>query len=181
MAETKNTGSPTEEPKGQQSRMAQIISDEIIVGQKAAAKFINVETKTIQRWSKKGLPSGLRDRTKTYRTSDLKLFKDSEGATVNPHKEREQKANAGIKEKKDLLLDFAIKKEQGEFINREEDQRRHIAQITAIRRAHQKFSREIMPSLRPYLRNPDDCPAIKAAMDNKLRQIDELFADGINR
>jgi hypothetical protein len=159
------------------SSAAEEIASDVILGQHAAAKFAGIDEKTIQRWQKRGLPFGLRDRKKTYRKSDLMLFKDSEGA-ANPHREREQKAKAGITEKKETLLELQINKEQRLFISREEMTKKIIAQLAVFRRMHEKFDREIMPCITPHLARPEDAPIIKAAIKTRLRQAFDRLSDG---
>ncbi|MFH1370366.1 MAG: hypothetical protein ABII09_03655 [Planctomycetota bacterium] len=158
----------------------------VVMGQKAAADFVGVKTKTIQRWDKEAeeqvppvMHYFVENRRYYYYKNFLDELKKKEGVGTNAHRLREQQANAGIKEKRDLLLDIELKREQGKWISREEDERRHVQQITAVRKGHQRFSRELEPFLKPYLRDPKDWPAIKAIMDNKLRNIDRRFADGL--
>ena len=168
------------ETRSRQSEKAGGTTDDIIVGQKAAAGFLGVDQKTIQRWQKKGLPFELRARTKIYRKSDLSLFRDSEGASVSPHREREQKAKAEDRETLVEIRKIELAERQDTVIDREEVERRTIFQITMLRKGHQKMSRELMPLIEPYLREPKaDGEKVKEIIDTKLRQLDQGYADGL--
>ncbi|MGA2324296.1 MAG: hypothetical protein ABSG22_10655 [Sedimentisphaerales bacterium] len=156
----------------QKSDAAAAIDDDIVVGQKAAAKFIDVDEKTIQRWQKKGLPWSLRDRTKTYRKSDLKLFKDSEGATINPHKQREQISAADIKQTKAQLLELELKEKQGLLISKEDVEKKNIRQIITVRRKLGGLGRNLAPLLRAA---GGDLKLLQSIVNTATKEICDLF------
>lgn len=184
-AKSEITTSKVETPP--RSAAAQLISQGLVIqGQKKAAKYASVSEKTLQRWDKDAEIQNppvihylIENRKYYYYKNFLDELKGKEGTGTNKNKIREQKAKAGKAEKQDTLLDIQIKEKQKELISREEVERKTIAQITAVKRAHQGFSRTIMPLIKPFLRNPDDTPAIEAIIDNELRQIHERFAKGL--
>jgi DNA-binding transcriptional MerR regulator len=155
---------------------ASAIDSEIIVGQKSAARFADVSQKTLWRWEKKGLPTSLRDRCKTYRKGDLKLYANAEEIKPDPHREREKIASADIKDIKAKLLDYELKSKQGEYIARQDVEQKSIAQITMVKRALTGQGRKLAPLLRAA---GGDLKQLQSIIDTDNRQILESFAAGI--
>lgn len=165
---------------------AQLLASGLVVeGQKRAAKYAGVSTKTIQRFDKEAEAQSPpvkhyfeEGRKLYYYVNFLDELKKKEGVGTNEHRLREQKAMAGIREKKETLLDIQIKEKNDQYILKEDVEKKTIAQLIIFRQAHQRFARDVMPFLRPFLKNPDDVPAMQATINNKLRQIFEQLADG---
>jgi hypothetical protein len=142
---------------------SRMVADDIIQGQEKAAKYAGVTTKTIQRWEHDCLKSWEVGRRKCYSKTHLKLFKDSEGASENPHRRREQIATADIKETTAELKKIALGREKGEWVRTDEIERKNLLKINTVNRALDGQANRIWPFLVPFLKDPlKDGTAIRA-------------------
>ncbi len=148
---------------------SQIAAEQIIKTQKEAASYANVNTRTIRRWVKNGMP---RTEQGFYIKGMLDFYKKNEGTAPDEDKLRQQKAEASLKETKFQLAELELKFKQGEFLKREDYEKQQIAKIIAVKRALLVLGRKIAPRV-AKLRN---IRGVQKIINEEVRNIIERFA-----
>ena len=148
---------------------AQIAAEQIIKTQKEAARYASVNTRTIRRWVKNGMP---RTEQGFYIKGMLDFYKKNEGIAPDEDRLRQQKAEASLKETKFQLAELELKFKQGEFLKREDYEKQQIAKIIAVKRALLGLGRKIAPRV-AKLRN---VRGVQKIINEEMKSIIERFA-----
>jgi len=150
-------------------RSRRIAAEQIIKTQKEAAQYASVNTRTIRRWIKNGMP---RTEQGFYIKGMLDFYKKNEGTAPDEDRLRQQKAEASLKETKSQLAELELKFKQGEFLNRADYEKQQVAKVIAVKRALLGMGRKLAPRL-AKLRNTRK---VQAIINEEVRNIIERFA-----
>jgi hypothetical protein len=141
---------------------------EIIKTQANAAKYAGKSVRTIRRWVKAGMP---RTESGHYIKAMLDFYKINEGNQPTEAKKRSQDADAGIKEKKDKLLQLQLEEKQRDFDA--ELERALVQRIPVIKRPFLGMGRK----LAPQLANIRDERKIQRIINDEVRDIIRSFSE----
>jgi len=107
-----------------------------------------------------------------YIRSQLKLFAEHEGKQPTKTKMRRDESEAGIKEIREQRERMKLKIELGEWIDREEEERRDISKILVVKRALLGQGRKLAMQMAAM----NDPRKIQALLDKENRVIIEGFS-----
>ena len=150
-------------------RTARIADEHIIATQVLAAAYAKVNPRTVRRWVRAGMP---RTEDGKYIRPMLDIYKENEGSKASEHKEQKIKAEVGYKQTKAELLQMELAEKKGELISADEEQKRDVRKIIAVKRALIGQGRKLAPTLAPIT----DDRKIKKIIDRENREIIAAFA-----
>jgi len=153
--------------KATKKKAAAIIDGELVKSQRLAGRYAGVSERTVRRWVKAGMP---RTEAGQYFKAMLDVYKSNEGSQPTEAKKRSQDADAGIKEKKDKLLQMQLDEKQRDF--EAELERALVQRALILKRALMGQGRK----LGPQLANTRDARKCQKIIDDDNRAIIEGFA-----
>ena len=136
-----SAGKVRERP-GESSMQLDIAAVEVVIGQKAAARFAGVTDRTIRRWERAGMPVGQRGDSRVYYKSILKQYADNEGP-IDKLAAREREAVVRRKEMAALREQRMLEQVEGAFIPAEQYTAENVRKVAACRRALAASERKI--------------------------------------
>jgi len=149
----------------------EIVGDLIVVGQKAAASYAKVETKTIQRWTRAGMWTASDGRNKIYLKPLLDYFHDSTKSPANPTRDKRENAEADFKHTRAQLAAMELAEKQGQLIDREKVEKESVMKIRAIRSAITGMNKAVTAIACPRCR-----AKVNAASQNHYEKMCKRFA-----
>lgn len=152
-----------------QSNKAAIADNQIIKTQKEASEYASVNTRTVRRWAKADMPL---TKDGYYIKSMLDFYKKNEGQQPTEDKNRQQKAEADLKETKAKLAQMELELKTGELIRREDIEKGRIARIQAVKRGLLGLGRKLAKRV-AAIKNPRK---IEAIITEEVRYLIEGFA-----
>ena len=156
--------------KTQNSKLkTNLAESQIIKTQKEAAEYAGVNTRTIRRWVKADMPL---TKDGHYIKSMLDFYKKNEGKQPTEDKNRQQKAEADLKETKAKLAQRELELKTGELIRREDIEKGRIARIQAVKRGLLGLGRKLAKRI-ATMKNPRK---IEALITEEVRYLIEGFA-----
>jgi len=157
----------TQKGKGKNTRSA-IAESQILKTQKEAAAYIGRDSRTIRRWVSVHMP---RTSEGYYIKSILEFYKKNEGQDASEHKIKQQKAEANLKTTKAELVGMELAVKKGEYIKKEEYERRDVGRILAVKRGLLALGRKVAVKVPPKYRR-----AIEQAVNTEVRHLIAGFA-----
>ena len=151
---------------------AEIRTDNILFSQREAARHAKVNTRTVRRWEEAGMPTGIIEGKKCYFKDQIDIFKN-QGGKPSEAKNRQQEAEANVKELKAKLLEIELKIKQGELIERDKIETHNVRKVAAVKRALLGLGRKIAPALAKE-KKPKK---VRQIIDTEIRGIIEGFAN----
>lgn len=156
-------------PKPAKNGKSHIASEHVIKTQKEAAKCAGVNPRTVRRWVEAGMP---KTEDGKYIRPMLDIYKANEGSKASEHKEQKIKAEVDVKQTKAELLQMELAEKKGELISADEEDKRDVRKIIAVKRALIGQGRKLAPVLAPIT----DERKIKKIIDKENRGIIAAFA-----
>ena len=134
--------------KTREKKTASIAAEQFLTTQKAAARYVGKDERTIRRWLENGMERIKQvDGKYLYIKSVLDFFQRNEGKEPDEYKEQLNKATAGHKEIKRELDEIRLNIEKKKFINAEEIQMQRLRKITEVKRVLMGLTRKLPPLL----------------------------------
>ena len=149
---------------------AQPVSDEIIIGQGQAAKWLGVTARTIRRYVKEGMP---RTQDGHYLRTLLKFYKASRGEEDIEHRAKGRLLDINLKELKVREKEHELGEAERRW--RAEQEKKTVRQIRVIVDAH----RRMVNKLPPLLARANKESQVKAILQAECRDICDGFAKGM--
>ena len=135
---TKNSGRTRCRPK------AEIASEHIVHGQKAAAEYAGVSVRTIRNWKSAGMPVAAGG---GYIRGMLDFYRKNEGLQPTEEKKQAMSADADYKTIRAKLLQMELDVNQGKLLPFEEIERGRVNRILTVKRALLGLGRKLAPQL----------------------------------
>jgi len=117
---------------GGRNKKHTIADSQILKTQTEAAEYAGVDTRTIRRWKKEGLP--ITD-DGYYIKGMLDIFKKNKGQQISEDRQKQESAETDLKETKAKLLKIELKIKQGQLIDIAEIEKGRVGRIQAVKQA----------------------------------------------
>lgn len=142
----------------------------VVETQEDLARAFKVNVRTVQRWTREGMPKteeGFYDITEIQA---WRLLKDSHVADSDLDKD---KWDTKFRQMKALLAEMEYKKRLGELVTREEVEEGRVQRILAVKKALLSLPRRVAPQVAGL-----DVRSAQAVLEKRIHEIIDNFAKG---
>ena len=150
------------------SKRSAFASDQVVLGQKAAAAYAGVSVRTIRNWKAAGMPVA---EGGGYIKGMLDFYRKNEGLQPTAERKAGLAADADYKTVRAKLLQMELDVKQGRLLAADEIEAGRVNRILAVKRALLGLGRKLAPQLAKV----KDAKRIAAIINTECRDIIKSF------